>query len=366
MDNTEIHYLSYDPDEILKEMKDAYSEAGGSPLFAGDEKEMLIQSVMSVIVQAFAGVDNAMRMATLRYAVGEYLDVIGENKGCLRLQAEKATATVTITTTATGVALTIPAGSLLTQDGVTLYVTDADITLTGNAGTLTANITAEKAGSRGNSLISGAQMQFLVNFEGVSQITCSASAMGGQDEEDDEAYRWRIRKWGLSTVTTGTSEQYERIAKETSSDIIDAKAIHGDDLDVEVYLLLKEDATAATVIAAVEAALSPKDARPLSDNVIVAEATDVLYTLNVQYSGADTTNLADAVAEAVKKYQEWQDNVIGQVFNPDILKSYLYQAGCTQVIFASGSEFDGGTVEYTEINENERCKGTITTAVISA
>lgn len=365
MDDTELHYLAYDPDEIMTEMMTAYVYAGGGVVRAGDEKEMLLRGVQTVIMQAFAGIDNALRMATLRYAIGEYLDVIGENRDCLRIEAAKATATITITTAATGEVETIPAGSALTEDGTTMYVTDEDITLPGTAGTLTASITAEQAGTKGNSLLSGAVMQFLVTFEGVSNVVCSVAAEGGQDREDDETYRERLRVYGLSAVTTGPSESYERIAMETSSDIIDAKAIHGDDLDVEIYLILKAGAQAATINAAVLAACSPKDARPLSDHLIVDEAEDVTYTLNVKYSGVDTTNLAEAVAAAVAKYQAWQDNVIGQAFNPDILKSYLYQSGCTQVIFGAGSEFDGGTVEYTEIDPNQRCKGTITTEVIT-
>lgn len=367
MEDNELHYLTYEPDEIMTEMMLAYVNAGGSIIRAGDEKEMLLRGVQSVIMQAFAGMDNALRMSTLRYAVGDYLDVIGENRFCPRLEATKATAQITITTAATGEVETIPAGNVVTEDGVLLFTTDDDITLPGTAGTLTANITAEQDGAKGNGLSQGAVMQFLANFDGVSAVTCSIAASGGQNREEDEEYRERIRVYGLSAVTTGPSEPYESLAKATSSEIIDAKAIHGDDLDVEIYLILKEGASAATIKAQVAAACSPKDKRPLNDNVIVDTATDKAYTLVVKYAGVDTTNLAEAVAAAVTKYQAWQDNVIGQPFNPDILKSYLYQAGCTQVVFGSGSSgIDGGNVEYTEIDPDERCKGTITTEVISA
>ena len=102
MDNTELHYLTYDPDEIWDQMIENYVEAGGDILYPGDEKEMLLRSVQADIVQIFAGVDNALRMATLRYAVGPYLDVIGELRSCARIEASAATATVTITTNATG------------------------------------------------------------------------------------------------------------------------------------------------------------------------------------------------------------------------------------------------------------------------
>lgn len=365
MDDTELHYLTYEPDEVLTEMMLAYMAAGGSVIRAGDEKEMLLRGVQNTIILAFAGIDNGLRMATLRYAVGEYLDIKGEEKGCYRIDAAKAQAGITITTSATGDVVTIPAGSAVTQDGRTLYITDEDITIPGTAGTLTATITAENAGAKGNSLAEGAAMQFIQSFAGVTNVTCSTAASGGQDREEDEQYRARIQAYGLNAVTTGPSEQYERIAMETSSEIIDAKALHGDDLDVDIYLILKEGASAATIKAQVAAACDPKNERPLNDHLSVYEAEDVLYTLNVKYTGTDTTNLAEAVAAAVAKYQAWQDEVIGQAFNPDILKSYLYQAGCTNVIFDTGSAFDGGTVEYTEIDPNQRCKGTITTAVMS-
>ena len=43
MDNTELHYLTYDPDEIWAEMQRAYVENGGDILYPGDEKEMLLR-----------------------------------------------------------------------------------------------------------------------------------------------------------------------------------------------------------------------------------------------------------------------------------------------------------------------------------
>ena len=85
MDNTEIHYLTYDPEEIFQEMNLAYIQAGGDILYPGDEKEMLLRGVQAMIVQVFAGVDAALRMDTLRYAVGDYLDIYGEKRNCVRL-----------------------------------------------------------------------------------------------------------------------------------------------------------------------------------------------------------------------------------------------------------------------------------------
>lgn len=365
MDNTELHYLAYDPDEIMAEMMQAYVDAGGSVIRAGDEKEMLLRAVQNTFVLAFAGIDNALRMATLRYAMGEYLDIKGEDRDCYRIEATPAHAVITITTGATGEAVTIPAGSIVTQDGMILYTTDEDILLPGTAGTLTANITAEQPGAKGNSLLANAQMQFILPFNGVTDVICSTAASGGQDREDDETYRNRIREYGLTIITTGPAEQYERVAMAVSSQIIDAKALNGGDGVVDVYLLPASNDGTAALIAAVEAALSPDDTRPLTDYVNVSLATKKEYDLKINYSVYTGQNVSAAISAAVNEYKDWQNKTIGRAFNPDKLKALLYQAGCNYVEIDATSSFDGGTAEYTEIEPNEYCDGTITLAVIS-
>ena len=365
MDDNEIHYLTYSEEELWDAMTDAYLEVGGDVLYPGDEKEMLLRGVENIIMQAFAGIDNALRMDTLRYAVRDYLDLYGEKRNCYRIQAEAATAKIQISFSNSGVSKTFEAGTQLTADGVVMYQLTEDVTQTGSAGTVDTDIECTETGVIGNALLTGTMMQFLTPEGGVISVTVTEDAKGGQNEEDDETYRERIRTYGLSDTTTGTSEMYERIAKETSSEIIDAKALNEGDLEVYVYLILKDGANPTTIVNAVTEALSPKNERPLSDNVTVAVSEALTYVLNVSYTGADTTDLDKAVEVAVAKYKSWQENTIGQAFNPDMLKAYMYQAGCSMVVFTEGSEFDGGTAEYTEIDPEQCCKGTITTAVMS-
>ena len=366
MDDTELHYLTYDPNEIIVDMMQAYVDAGGTVIRAGDEKEMLLRGVQNTFVLAFAGIDNALRMATLRYAVGDYLDVLGENRNCPRNEATKAKAGITITTRNTGETELIAAGSVITQDGVVLYVTDEDITLPGTAGTVTATITADQAGARGNGLLSGSTLMFIANFDGVDGVTCTTSASGGQDREEDDAYRERIRNYGLSAITTGPAEQYRSAAMAVSSEILDAAPVNGGDGVVNIYLLPAHETGTQALIDAVEEALSAEDVRPLTDDVNVALATKLTYTLNVEYTADSSTNISAALAEAVEEYQIWQDQTIGRAFNPDKLLALLYNAGCSRVVFGAGSEFDGGSAEYTEIDPNEYCKGTITLTAVSA
>lgn len=365
MDNTELHYVSYDPDEILLEMMTAYMQAGGDTLYAGDEKEMLLQAVLQIMVQAFAGIDNALRMDTLRYATREYLDIYGEKRNCIRIAAQAATATIKITLGATGMAGTIPAGTIVTADGTVLYRTVEELAITGEEQELTTMVECSQTGSMGNGLTAGTDMQLIVPIEGVTAIQCTMSASGGQDTESDEAYRERIRTYGLTSVTTGPQQQYESAAKAASSEVVDARAINQGAGKVNVYIIAAGGASAEPLLTAIDAALNDREVRPLTDEVRVLEAVPVSYTLNVRYSYDGSSGVQTLISEAIQEYKEWQESSVGRAFNPDKLQAALYTAGATRVIWGAGSEFNGGsTIGYTEIEPYQYCKGSISQAVI--
>ena len=366
MDNTELHYITYDADAMWEEMNLAYIEAGGDVLYPGDEKEMLLRGVQSILMQAFAGIDNALRMDTLRYAQRDYLKIYGEKRNCYYIDATQAKATIQITFKATGRSDTLAAGEAVTADGEMMYLLDEEIADTGYARTVTTTVTCAIAGSAGNGLLSGTQMQPVKPHDGIYSIYCTADAAGGQDDEDYEVYRERIRNYGLATVTTGPEVQYEAVAKNVSSVILDAHAANLGAGSVGIYLLLSDTSGSAAIIAAVLAALNATEARPLTDQVSVSLATAIPYTLNVKYQADSIVNVTAAIEAAKDEYQAWQDQVIGQPFNPDKLMAMLYQAGCTRVIWDTGSEFgSGGDIEYTPILANQYCSGTISLAVMT-
>ena len=364
VDNTELHYLSYDPEAIWREMMLAYVDAGGDIIYPGDEKEMLLRSVQAIITQVFAGVDNALRMQTLRYAVGEYLDALGEQRSCERIEAAAATATVTIALDGGGESDTLPAGTAMTADGKMFYLLTEDLEITGEAQTVTAEVVCDRAGSAGNGLTAGAQVQPQITHPAIRSIVAATDAAGGRNRETDDAYRERIRTFGLASVSTGPRQQYESVAKGVSSEIIDARALNLGDGEVGIYILPASDEGLTALLDAVEAALSDVTTRPLTDQVSVYAATAVPYTLNVKYAYDSSTASQALIAQAVSEYREWQEQTIGRAFNPDKLAALLYQAGASRVLWDTGSEFDGGTVAYTEIGENEYCSGSISLAVI--
>lgn len=361
----EIHYLAYDPEEIWKEMNVAYIEAGGDILYPGDEKEMLLRGVQSIVTQVFAGVDAALRMDTLRYAVGEYLDIYGEKRNCIRIPSEAATCTVEIKFKASGTAKTLSAGTALTADGERLYLLADDVEQTGYEQTISAEVVCRDTGGIGNGLLAGTQMQFMVPNPAVISVYAMRDASGGQDEEDDDTYRERIRTFGLINTTTGPQAQYESAAMDVTSEILDARALNNGAGKVGIYLLLASDTGAAAILESVKTALNAQSVRPLTDTVEVYRATKISYALNVKYAQEAGSNIASAIAEAVQEYQKWQDKTIGRAFNPDKLMAMCYQAGAIRVAWGDGSHFNSESVTYTEIAENAHCQGTITMAVMT-
>lgn len=362
MDNTELHYLTYDPQEIWDQMMINYVEAGGDILYPGDEKEMLLRSVQADIVQIFAGVDNALRMQTLRYAVGPYLDMIGELRGCNRIVSSPAKATVTISTNATGTTGVLEAGTTMTADGSVFYALTEDLTLSEYQQDVTVEVECTQVGEIGNALTAGTEMQLSTSAyaEHINSIIVATDAAGGNEEEDDDTYRERIREYGLSSISTGPAQQYESAAKAVSTNILDAKALNLGNGSVGIYLIFESSTGKAAIMQEVLDTLSADDTRPLTDYVHVYEATDIPYVLNILYEYNSGQNVSEAISEAVNEYKEWQENHIGRPFNPDRLMTSLYQAGCTRVTWGAGSVFGtNGAVEYTEIEPNERCKGTI-------
>lgn len=360
MDNT-LHYLTYDPDAIWSEIMAAYFEQGGDVIYPGDEKDMLLRAVQAVIVQAFAGVDNALRMQTLRYAVGEYLDLIGENRACSRILATKAKAQVTITFAETGIPGILEKGTIMTADGERLYELAQNVGYTGRAEDTAAEIICTVAGENGNGISAGTEMQLLNKNSAASRIIVSEGAHGGQEREDDESYRERIRTFGLASVTTGPRSMYQSAARAVSTEVVDAKAVRSGAGEVLVALIVYGDDT-EDIISRVQEALNAEDRRPLTDHVTVAQAQERPYMLKaiVTLPDAPGFNAQAAMTEACTNYMNWQNSVIGRPFNPDMLKSMLYTSGCVRVEFDQSSYFDeaGTEPEYTEIGETDRCLGT--------
>lgn len=166
----------------------------------------------------------------------------------------------------------------------------------------------------------------------------------------------------MQSSTTGPASQYEAVALSASSELIDVRAVNGGAGVVDVNLLLADGADTYNVIAAVKDALNDDTVRPLTDTVNVRLASTVEYSIVVAYSIASPLKAVEgarALRATADEYLAWQDNAIGRAFDPFRLIGMLYQAGASRVEFKPESRFNGGALQYIEIDAYTHTSGSV-------
>lgn len=358
-----MHYITGDPAAIWDRMVDAYMDAGGDALYGGDEKEILLRGVQEIITICYARVDSALRMATLRYAQGEYLKLLGEERGCEYREALPARAEMEITLSAGYAPLEIEAGATFTSDGQRFFALDKALEYDGNAGRVRAGITAAEAGAAGNGLPSGTELRPVQALPMILKAALASTTAGGRDAEDMESYRMRVRQAPFLSVTTGPAQQYRAHALSAHSAVLDALAQRSAPGKVAIYLAIDKSANAQEVIKAVEDEASAQDVRPLTDDVKAQEAPEYAYKLDIEYVLANDgiSTAKDALDAAVAEYKHWQEDALGVPFDAYQLISMLYRAGAKRATILDTSYMGspGTPPSYHATDANQRVVGEV-------
>jgi uncharacterized phage protein gp47/JayE len=127
----------------------------------------------------------------------------------------KAAVAASGTVTLTGSDVTVDAGTILTRADEARYVITADATIV--AGTVSASVTAEGAGTAG-AMDAGQKLSFLSPVSGVS-ATATVEApglVGGVDDEGDDALRARLLLRLRSPIRGGSATDYVSWALEVA------------------------------------------------------------------------------------------------------------------------------------------------------
>lgn len=351
----DINFVTVDASQILNELISQFEAAYGQTFYPGDERRIFLQQLAQVIVALKNDTNQSARQNLLRYASGDVLDALGDYFNTDRIQAQKSKVTLRFTlSSAQALPVTIPTGTRVTPDGVLYFATTKDTTI--SVGQTQGDVIAEatEGGIKYNGFAPG-QIKTMVDpvayVAGVSNIDTSS---GGSDIESDDNYRERIRLAPESYSVAGPEGAYVYWAKTADVNISDVVVTSPSAGTVTVTVLMADgQLPTQAILDAVTAVLTPKNRRPLTDNVEVAAPTEVPYDITLTYyisadRPAEEASIRAAIENAggaVDQYKTWQCSKLGRAINPDYLKQLMLNAGAFRV--------DITAPVYTAIDEDQ-------------
>jgi phage-related baseplate assembly protein len=286
------------------------------------------------IYQAMKYVDIKGKMDTVKYSVGDFLDLLGAFRcGATRNQAAAAVTTIRFTLSAARASVTaIPQGTRIAA-GQLFFETSVYTEIP--AGDLTADIpaTCMTAGETGNGLAPGELKTLVDPVPYVQSVENTSTSSGGADRESDESFAARIFIAPGKYSTAGSRNGYEYHVQDYSSAIggvhVSSDQAAGT-VDI-VFVMADGSLPSAEMISAMSQHMSAETLRPMNDLVTVRAPAEVKYTVSLTYYINQSDNnravaIQQAVSAAVDSYIAWQRK-IGRDINPSKLLALVMGTG---------------------------------------
>lgn len=293
-----------------------------------------IYAAAAQIYQAMKYVDIKGKMDTVKYSVGDFLDLLGAFRcGATRNQAAAAVTTIRFTLSAARASVTaIPQGTRIAA-GQLFFETSVYTEIP--AGDLTADIpaTCMTAGETGNGLAPGELKTLVDPVPYVQSVENTSTSSGGADRESDESFAARIFIAPGKYSTAGSRNGYEYHVQDYSSAIggvhVSSDQAAGT-VDI-VFVMADGSLPSAEMISAMSQYMSAETLRPMNDLVTVRAPAEVKYTVSLAYYINQSDNnravaIQQAVTAAVDSYIAWQRK-IGRDINPSKLLALVMGAG---------------------------------------
>lgn len=221
----ELNFIETDSGKVLETVLEELENGVSEPLYGGDERRIYGEALAQVVVAVYNAVNDACRQRMLRYARGAVLDALGENRDVTRITPTPATTTLRF-----GVEepmssnIIIPAGLRVTGDFEHYFTTDETVVLFAGSQSVEVTATAENGGAEYNDIAPGAISKIVDVSEVplIDYVTNETATEGGGNEEDDEAYRERIREAENRLSTAGPAKAYKYWALSANTRVSDA------------------------------------------------------------------------------------------------------------------------------------------------
>ena len=359
---SELDFIGTNSTEIYNTIITELENGVAEPLYPGDERRIFGEAMVPLFVALYSSVNDACRQKMLRYARGEVLDAIGENRGLVRIEAQKATTTLRFSLNeAVSANITIPAGTRVTSDFERYFATDVTVVLAAGNTYVDVAATAAEGGVDYNSIpvdTINIMVDLLAYIDSVANVTATA---GGNDIEGDDAFRERIRAATNKITTAGPAASYRYWAMQADATVADAIVESPTPCEVIITPILYGGAIPTQdILDKVLASCSAADVKPLTDRVSVTAPATVEYDIELIYyttaaNAAKCQETIEGSNGAIAQYIYWQGSALNRDINPDYLRKLILApegegdlVGADRVVITSP--------EYTELDSTTVAK----------
>ncbi len=327
---SELDFIQRSSADIMETIITTLENGCAEPLYPGDERRIFGEAMVPLFVGLYESVNDACKQKMLRYARGEVLDALGENRGIERLDAQPAKTTLRFgLNAALSSDVSIPAGTKVTGDYIRYFATDAAATIPAGSTYVDVPATATEGGAAYNAIPADGIMIIVDLLPYVDTVTNRTATADGTDAESDDAFRERIRAAANMHTTAGSAASYRYWAMQADASVVDAIVTSPGACEVVITPILEGgEIPSQAILDKVLAACSADDVRPLTDQVSVEAPVQVGYGINIVYytTVEDETKCVAAIegpGGAIDRYKAWQSGALDRDINPDMLRKFI-------------------------------------------
>lgn len=347
-DLPEISFAQKDPEVVINEkiqaFEQAYFEETGirKILRPGDPIRIFLTTEALKEIQLRSMIDYAGKQNLLRYSQGDALDHLGAFSRTERFEATHAITLMKITLSAARPTTSIiPAGTRISPDEEIYFEFKEALTIPSGETAIEARAYCLQAGEVGNGFTPG-QINLLVDpIPWVESVVNIDTSSGGADRESNDRYRERIHQAPEGFSVAGPEGAYKFFCLQYSPLIEDVRVNSPSPGVVDIRVLLRNgELPTESFIQGLQAFLSDKKRRPLTDYLITGAPEPIEYDLDVTYYlSSEDVGKEDAVKsnveQAIDEYILWQRSKIGRDINDSELALKARMAGAKRIVIHS-------------------------------
>lgn len=259
-------FITTDSNLIYQEIITSLESSVDEPLYPGDERRIFGEALVPLFVALYNAMNDAARQKMLRYARGSVLDALGERVDVERLSPTEATTTLRFSMLEPVYEnVIIPEGTRVTSDSTRYFETISNAVIVSGNTSVDVKAASVGGGKDFNDIPIGAINTIVDPIIYVDNVTNLTATSGGDDEENDDSLRERIRLAPSHLSTAGPVNAYKYWAMSADSSIADASVKSeqetltrklpvidgkifkgGEHLMLETLIVYKADGTQAT------------------------------------------------------------------------------------------------------------------------